>query len=86
MSDTQELQGVIEQALNTPVDVQRTPTVKEIQAYKKNLKENTELLELEARNWKAQYESLTYRLELGKLNATLSVPQVPVEPKEQELN
>lgn len=70
-SDQEQLQEVINAAMATPEGEQRKPTAKEIADYKKTLKENTDLLELEARNWKAQYESLTYRIELGKLQQTL---------------
>jgi hypothetical protein len=80
METTPTLQEVVEQAMTTPEVTtpemgERKPTAKEIADYKKTLKENTELLELEARNWKAQYESLTYRIELGKLNASLAKPE-----------
>lgn len=75
----QELQNVVEAALNTPQpgDDQRPPTAKELAFYKKNLKENTELLELEARNWKAQLESLQCRIELTRLQKVLSTPPEP---------
>lgn len=80
METTPTLQEVVEQAMTTPETGERKPTTKEIADYKKTLKENTELLELEARNWRAQYESLTYRLELGKLNASLAKPENTTEP------
>lgn len=55
-------------------EVPRKPTTKEINEYRKTLKENTELLELEARNWKAQFEGLYYRAELGKLQQMFAQP------------
>ena len=78
-SDT-ELQQVINDAMTTPEGEQRKPTTREIAEYRKTLKENTELLELEARNWKAQYDSLMYRIEIGKINSALQAQQVPMDP------
>lgn len=46
------------------------PTQAQINEYRKNLKSNTELIELEARNFKGQYEALYYKIQIANLQAS----------------
>lgn len=61
------------------------PTLQQIAEYKRTLKNNTELIELEARNWKGQFEASYYKFELAKLNSQIAAMNVPSIPTQEEV-
>ena len=61
----------MEELINTE-DTQRVPTEKDKQSYKKNMKEQNELLKLQSDQWEYTYKIYYYKAAVANMEADLA--------------